>query len=301
MTQTEREASYESVIRELGLDRIGTGPDAPPLPPRRGRESRRGSALPIEDEMYAAVRMYEYGEIWARPALDLRTRCFVSIAAVAAVAHEDQLYRHINSALNIGITPDEIHEALLHVSVYAGISAWEQCVGVANEVFVVRGILSAGDGVTVEPKAAMDHDDREAAAERVMTALGAGRLGLTDDAPILPPLPGSVGMRFDRSPLADELAWIGAHYGYGEVWGRAGLELRTRSFVTMAILQVMLENDQLHFHINNALNLGITAEQIQEALVQAGLYGGTSGWNNAANVAHHVFEARGVTRPVPAA
>jgi 4-carboxymuconolactone decarboxylase len=293
MTQAEREAAYERVRRELGVDRIGTGPDARPLPPRRGSEPRRGAALPIESEVYAAVKFYEYGEIWGRPGLDLRTRCFISIAAVASMGHEDQLYRHINSALNIGVTPEQIHEALIQVSCYGGVSAWEQAVGVADQVFVVRGILPPGDGVAVELKAPMDHDDRKAAAERVMAALGAGRLGLTDDAPMLDSLRGSVGMGgLDSSPVGQELAWIGGHYGYGEVWGRPGLELRIRSFLTIAILQVMHENDQLHFHINNALNLGIRPEELQEALVQAGVYGGTSGWNNASNVARDVFRQR---------
>ena len=37
-----------------------------------------------------------------------------------------------------------------------------------------------------------------------------------------------------------------------------------------------------------------TPEEIHEGLVQAGLYGGTSGWSNAANVARHVFPQRGV-------
>ena len=295
MTQTEREAAYERVCRELGVDRIGTGPDAPALPARRGHESPRGAALPIESEVYAAVKLYEYGEIWGRPGLDLRTRCFISMVAVAAMGHEDQLYRQINSALNIGMTPEEIHEALIQVSCYGGVSAWEQAVGVADEVFVARGVLPTGNGVRVELKAPMDHNDRKVAAEKVMAALGAARLGLTEDAPMLDSLQGSVGMGgLDSSPLGQELAWIGGHYGYGEVWGRPGLELRIRSFLTVAILQIMHENDQLHFHINNAINQGISPEELREALVQAGVYGGTSGWNNASNVARDVFRQRSI-------
>src|SRR5262245_61570678 len=226
MRQVEREAAYERVRGALGVDRIGTGSDAPPLPPRRGRASRRGASLPIEAEVYAAVKQYEYGEVWGRSGLDLRTRSFISIAVVAAMGHEDELYRQINSGLNLGITPEQIHEALIQVSVYGGISAWQQAVAVADEVFVVRGILPEGDGVTVELKAPMDHDDRKAAAERVMSALGAGRLGTSADAPILAPLPGSAGIRSDDLPLGQEIAWINGYYGYGEVWGRTGLELR---------------------------------------------------------------------------
>jgi len=294
MTQEEREAAYARVCAALGVDRIGTGRDAPPLPPRRGREPRRGAALPIESEVYAAVKQYEYGEIWGRPGLDLPTRSFISIAVVAAMGHEDELYRQINSGLNLGITPEAIHEVLLQVSVYGGISAWAQAVAVADELFVVRGILPAGDGVTVELEAPMNHEDRKAAAERVMAVLGAGRLGTDAEAPMLGPLPGSAGIRSDDLPLGQEIAWINGHYGYGEVWGRPGLELRTKSFLTMAILQVMHENDQLQFHVNNALNLGITPEEVHEALAQAGAYGGGSGWSNAVGVARDVFRQRGV-------
>jgi 4-carboxymuconolactone decarboxylase len=96
-------------------------------------------------------------------------------------------------------------------------------------------------------------------------------------------------------PLGKELSWIGGAFGYGEVWGRTdALELRIRSFLTIALLQVMRESDQLQFHLNNALNIGISVEELMEALVQAGLYGGVSGWNLAWNVARYVFMQRGL-------
>ena len=295
MTQSEREASYERVRRELGVDRIGTSQDALPLPPRREHAlARAGSALPIEAEILGA-QMFEYGEVWGRPGLDLRTRCFLTVAAVAAMGHQDQLYRQINSALNVGVTPEEIHETLLQAGVYSGVSAWEQAANVAGEVFVARGILPAGYGTAVEPKPPTDHEDRRAARLRVVAALGVGRLGLAPDAPPLATLPGPLTVvEQGRMEVEYDLAMINADYGYGEVWGRPGLELRTRSFITVSALQVMHENDQLHIHLNNALNLGITAEEIHEALGQVGVYGGGSGWHNATNVARHVFAQRGL-------
>lgn len=294
MTQAEREAADERVRRELGIDRIGTASDASPLPPRRGRAAARpASALPIEAEIRGA-QMYEYGEIWGRSGLDLRTRSFITVAVLAAMGHEDQLYRHVNCALNLGITPEEIHEALLQVGVYAGLSAWENAVGVAGEVFVARGILAIGAGGTVEPKPPMDHEDRRAARTRVVAALGVGRLGLDPHAAPLVPLPGPLtAIVQGRLAVEHDLAMINADYGYGEVWGRPGLDLRTRSFITVTVLQVMHENDQLHIHLNNALNLQITADEINEAFGQAGAYGGGSGWHNAVNVARHVFVQRG--------
>src|SRR5262249_31346437 len=159
MTQAERNAAYERVRAQLGVGRIGSGPDAPPLPPRPGSVVRRGAALPIEAEMHGAQVLFEY-EVWGRPGLDLRTRSFITVAALIAMRAGDLLYRHINCALNLGITPEEIHEVLLHSASYGGQVAWEHGMGIANEVFVARGILPDGKGVTVVPKPPTDELER---------------------------------------------------------------------------------------------------------------------------------------------
>jgi 4-carboxymuconolactone decarboxylase len=65
----------------------------------------------------------------------------------------------------------------------------------------------------------------------------------------------------------------------------------------MAALQALFANDQLHFHINNAVNIGISGEEIHEALAHAGVYGGVAGWRNAANVARDIFLQRGIVHP----
>ena len=67
--------------------------------------------------------------------------------------------------------------------------------------------------------------------------------------------------------------------------------------ITMAALQALFANDQLHFHINNAVNIGITGDEIHEALAHAGVYAGIAGWRNAANVARDIFLQRGIVQP----
>lgn len=292
MSQAQREAAYVGVRRALGVDRIGTGPDAPLLPPRGGGRVRPGYPLAVEAEIHGA-QLVEW-EVWGRPGLSLRTRSFVTMAALTALGHHDQLYRHVNCALNLGITPEEVHEALLHAGVYSGLPAWENAAGVAGEVFVARGLLpasSAGSVGLVEPKPVMDHLERRAARDRIVTALNVGRIGHGPDAPFLTPLPANPfpAAKPDRLAFEDDMTAIVADYGYGEVWGRPGLDLPTRSFITITVLQVLVENEQLHIHLNNALNLTITPEDIFEALTHAGIYGGGSGWHNATNVARHVF------------
>jgi 4-carboxymuconolactone decarboxylase len=74
--------------------------------------------LAIDDEAYA-IHQYGYGEIWGRPGLKLRQRSFITLGVLTATAQPDQLAIHVNNALNLGLTPEEISELILHVGVYA--------------------------------------------------------------------------------------------------------------------------------------------------------------------------------------
>ena len=289
MTQAERIAAHERIVAALGVGTTGTGSDAKPLPPRGGRADVRGTALAIEAEI-RGIQMYEFGETWGRPALDLKTRSYITMAVLVALRTPDQLYKHVNIALNLGITPEEIHEMLLHGATYAGLAAWEIACGVANEVFVARGILEAGDGVEIVPVPAMDHIEREAARKRICELLNVGSVGVGSDAKKITALPGGPTFHGRSYPLEQEIAFITADYGYGEVWGRPGLPLKIKSFVTMTILATMRENHQLHIHVANGLNIGITRDEVNEMLGQIAVYLGGSGWHNAITVARHVFE-----------
>lgn len=63
-----------------------------------------------------------WGDLWARPTLELRDRSLVTIAILAADGHEE-LDLHLRAARNTGATQEEIAEVLLHVAVYAGVPA----------------------------------------------------------------------------------------------------------------------------------------------------------------------------------
>jgi len=63
-----------------------------------------------------------WGTVWARPGLDRRTRSLLTIAILAALGREE-LALHLRASRNVGVTPNDIVEALLHVAVYAGVPA----------------------------------------------------------------------------------------------------------------------------------------------------------------------------------
>ncbi|MDQ0584318.1 bifunctional 3-oxoadipate enol-lactonase/4-carboxymuconolactone decarboxylase PcaDC [Streptomyces rishiriensis] len=85
-------------------------------------------------EFQEFVTRYAWGEIWARPGLDRRSRSCVTLTALVAGGHLDELASHIRAALRNGLTPDEIKEVLLQVAVYCGVPAASGAFKVAQQV-----------------------------------------------------------------------------------------------------------------------------------------------------------------------
>jgi 3-oxoadipate enol-lactonase/4-carboxymuconolactone decarboxylase len=80
------------------------------------------------------ITRYAWGEIWARPGLDRRTRSCITLTALVALGREEELAMHVRAALRIGLTPDEIKEVLLHSAVYCGVPAANGAFAVAQAV-----------------------------------------------------------------------------------------------------------------------------------------------------------------------
>jgi 4-carboxymuconolactone decarboxylase len=82
---------------------------------------------------------FPFGDIYSRPALDLRSREIATIAALAAMGNAaPQLKVHIAAGLNVGISREEIVEILMQMAVYAGFPAALNGLFAAKEVFAQR-------------------------------------------------------------------------------------------------------------------------------------------------------------------
>ncbi|MER6345908.1 bifunctional 3-oxoadipate enol-lactonase/4-carboxymuconolactone decarboxylase PcaDC [Streptomyces sp. NPDC001595] len=80
------------------------------------------------------ITRYAWGEVWDRPGLDRRTRSCITLTALVAGGHLDELAFHTRAALRNGLTPAEIREVLLHAAVYCGVPAANSAFRVAQEV-----------------------------------------------------------------------------------------------------------------------------------------------------------------------
>ncbi len=90
------------------------------------------------------VAAFAFGDIYDRPGLDARSRQLVTLGALTALGGcEPQLKVHINAALNVGITQEEITEALLHAAVYCGFPRALNATFTAREAFQERNETSS--------------------------------------------------------------------------------------------------------------------------------------------------------------
>ncbi|MEA2420575.1 MAG: 3-oxoadipate enol-lactonase / 4-carboxymuconolactone decarboxylase [Thermoleophilaceae bacterium] len=80
------------------------------------------------------ITRYAWGEIWTRPGLDRRTRSAITLTALVAGGHFEELAMHVRAALRNGLSQDEIKEVLLQSAVYCGVPAANRAFAAAQEV-----------------------------------------------------------------------------------------------------------------------------------------------------------------------
>ncbi len=85
-------------------------------------------------------------------------------------------------------------------------------------------------------------------------------------------------------------------YGWGEVWSRPGLDRRTRSMLTLAMLTALNRPAAIKLHLRGALNNGVTKDEIVEVLLQAAIYCGAPAAEESLRLAREVFAE---SSPIP--
>jgi 4-carboxymuconolactone decarboxylase len=102
----------------------------------------------ISPELGHQVVAWAFGDVYARPQLPPRDRQLVILGILTALGGcEPQLEVHIETALNVGLTPEEIVEALLQSAVYCGMPKALNATFAAKRVFAERGLLPVNQQV----------------------------------------------------------------------------------------------------------------------------------------------------------
>jgi 4-carboxymuconolactone decarboxylase len=86
-------------------------------------------------EFQDLITRYAWGEIWARPDLDRKTRSLITIAMMVALNRSEELQLHLKAALKNGVTRAEVKEVLLQAAIYCGVPAANHAFHMAEQVF----------------------------------------------------------------------------------------------------------------------------------------------------------------------
>ena len=87
------------------------------------------------DEWMDFVNQYAFGEVWARPGLDKKTRHMLTIAMLTSLGRLEELEVHLSLTPNSGVSREEVREVLMQAAIYAGVPAAMSAFNRANKVF----------------------------------------------------------------------------------------------------------------------------------------------------------------------
>jgi len=206
-----------------------------------------------------------FGDLWKRPDLSPRDRSIVTIAALIARNHAGEMPYYFNLALDNGLKPGELSEIITHLAFYSGWGNAMSTVAVAKEILGKRGIKPDQLPPASARLLPIDEAAEAQRAARVQQEFGSVAPGV---------------VRFTSDVL------------FHDLWLRPDLAPRDRSLVTVSALIAAGQVAQFSYHLNRAMDNGLTKTQASEVLTHLAFYAGWPNVFSAMPVAKGVFDAR---------
>ena len=205
------------------------------------------------------------GGLWKRPQLSERDRAIVTIAALIARKQTAAMPDNVDRAFDAGVTAAELSEIITHLAFYSGWPNAFAAVPIFKQAFTQRGI---GAHQLPEENPKMLAIDETAEAQRANTVeqnFGAVAPGVVENT---------------------------THFLFRNLWLRPALAPRDRSLTTVAALIATGQVAQITYHLNRAMDNGLTKEQASEVLTHLAFYSGWPCVFSAMPIFKQVFEGR---------
>lgn len=225
----------------------------------------------LEDIRAVAPALEKYaqgvvqGDLWKRPGLSPRDRSIVTISALIARNQRVELPYHLDLALHNGVKPAEVSETITHLAFYTGWANAMGAVPIAREMFNARNIGPDQLPPASGPMLSLDEASEAQRASRVEQQFGKVTPGL---------------VHYTTDVL------------FRDLWLRPELAPRDRSLVTVSALVATGQVAQITYHLNRAMDNGLTQEQAGEVVAHLAFYAGWPNAFSAAPVFKDVFEKR---------
>lgn len=226
-----------------------------------------------DPEFMQILQGFIFGDVCDTGSLDNRMRELVTITVLTALSALPQLKAHVQAGLNAGCTPVEIREAVYQCAPFIGFPRTLNAISAMNEVFTGNGISLPLPG---QSTLASDGERYEK--------------GLEVQAPVY------------GTEIRDRYTWLPGDFAeavprfltelcFGDFNTRTGLDGKTRELLTVVLLAAMGGAEvQVKSHVEGALKVGNTREEVVCALVHASGYMGIPRLFNALNACRNVLE-----------
>jgi 4-carboxymuconolactone decarboxylase len=205
-----------------------------------------------------------FGEVFFQGSLTDRLRELITLVVLTTNQTLPQLRAHIGAALNVGLTPVEIKEAIYQCVPYIGFPKTLNALEQANAIFTERNIH-----LPLESQKQAEESQRFEKGLQVQEAIfGDVIRQMRENAPE------------NQKHIQDYLS----AFDFGDIYTRSGLDLKTRELLTLCILSALggCEN-QVKAHVQGNLNVGNSREVMVEAITQCLPYMGFPRTLNALN------------------
>jgi 4-carboxymuconolactone decarboxylase len=208
-----------------------------------------GSAAEQDPELMTILRRLIFGDVFATGDLDDRSRELITIVVLTTMQTLPQLKAHTTAALNVGLTPIEVREAVYQCAPFIGFPRTLNAVGVINEVFAHQGV-----DLPLPDQGTTGEDDRFAKGHEIQFPIYGDEIrdGLAD-------LP-------DR--LDEILPRLLTESCFGDFYTRRGLSLARRELLVLCMLAALGGTDaQLRPHAAGNLKVGNTKSTQVTAMI----------------------------------
>lgn len=186
--------------------------------------------------------------VWNRPGLSRRDRSIVTVATLISRIQTIGMEHYFAIALDSGVTPAELSEIVTHLAFYCGWSNAFQAVEVLQGILAARGI-GADQLPEISPELLPLNEEAEATrAAQVQENFGETSQGVLENT---------------------------SKFLFRDLWLRPALAPRDRSLITVAALVAAGQVAQIPYHLNRAMDNGLTRNEASEVLTHMAFY---SGW-----------------------
>jgi len=216
----------------------------------------------ISPDLVKYVIEYAFGDIYQRNELALPNKELCVVAALTAMGNATpQLKVHIHGALNVGCNVAELQEVILQMSAYAGFPS------------AINGMLALKEIVDERHLAGKKDPSGTTQTSKIPTGVSRYQFGAQHLAKLQANQVENLEQTFKS--ISPDMAKFVIEYGFADIFSRPSLDFKRREMATIAALTAMgTTQPQLKFHIQAALNIGVSQTDIIEIMLLMSVYAG---------------------------